>query len=174
MSGCAAPVADPTAAFLAHENQVSRACLSSQQSIPFSAKFIVNPKTLLSPFTELANCYTPQMDAVLAITNTPHAPAARAYSEFLLRLAKANDRGIITPEVAQAHYYQGSALYMRAINDRAGQVSEANRKEFFSRMSAFFGAVSATIVEQDRQRALNRPVNCFSTGVYVRNGVTCM
>lgn len=173
LSGCASTT-DHTKTFIEYEREVSSACLATQPQMSLEEKFNVNPKTLLSPFRELANCYTPQMDYVIAVTKTPHAPAARAYSNFLLRLAAANDSRAITPQLAIAQYRQASALYSKAIADQDGAIATDARKEFFSRLSASLGTLSATIAEQDKQRAANRPVNCFVTGVYVRNGVTCM
>lgn len=172
LNGCASP-RNSTKAFYAQEGEVAKMCLAPVLDTPAAARFAVNPQTRRSPFSDAAWCYSNQIKSVVQMTHYQHAGLVSNYADYLVRLTAAHDQGILKTPTAVAAYQQTSALFRQSVETGDAQIEAQARRDLGEKLAIFTAAMSAVALEQDRQRALNRPVVCTLTGVYVQNTVVC-
>lgn len=172
LTACAAPQ-DATKTFYVQEGEVAHICLAKVNAMPPADRLAVNPKTGRSPFSDAAWCYSNQIKTVVQMTSYPHGRLVDSYADYLVRLTAARDRGVIDVPTTLQAYSQSSKLFRQSIASADARLEADSRRELASRISVFAAALANVAAEQDRQRAANRPVTCFLTGVYVQNAVVC-
>lgn len=172
LTACASPQ-HATESFYAQEAEVAHICLAKLNSMPVADRLAVNQKTGRSPFSDAAWCYSNQIKTVVQMTGYPHGRLVDSYADYLVGLTAARDRGVVDVPTALQAYSQSSKLFRQSIASADARLEVDARRELASRISVFAAALAGVAAEQDRQRAANRPVTCFLTGVYVQNAVVC-
>ena len=172
LAACTTPQ-NATKDFYARDLEVTKICTAPLYALPVVDRFTVSAQTGRSPFANAAWCYANQIQAVVAVTKYPNAAMVRDFSNHVVRLTEARDRGIIDTKTAIDSYNQSAALFRQSIAVADSQSQQASSQDLARRIAIFTSAMAAVTAEQERQRRANRPVVCTLTGVYVQNTVVC-
>lgn len=173
LAACSIPRVPNTAQFYEQETAVTKLCLASLESMTPEARLRVDASTGTSPMTNSAMCYRRQMWGVVAVLNYPYAPQVENFSNYLVELSQARDRGLIDTPTALASYRQAAGQFRQIIANSDQRQQEAALRELGDRLQIFAQSMSGIALEQDRNRQANRPITCTGTGVYRSNGIVC-
>lgn len=171
LAGCASQQS-PTKTFLAQEAAVVQACIQPVAKMTLPERFTVDPSTRRSPMRGATQCYADQLKSVSLMTSYPHDRIVMAYTDYLVNLMAAQDRGEIEQASAIATYQQAQVWFRQSIDAADAQVAAQNRRAFAGRLAT----LGAVVAEQDRQRVnatASQPVTCTLHGVYVQNTMIC-